>query len=209
MRGIIYTGGELFREAIRERPEAGDLTVAADSGLLAAEALGVRPHIIVGDFDSLGYVPQAPGAELIRVPAEKDETDTQLAVRIALERGADRLLIIGGFGGRADHTLANLYLLEKLAKEGVPARMVNGKTRARFLLSGTEEIERDPRFRYLSLFCAESEATGVCVEGCKYPLRDASLSRSNPTLAVSNEITEDTARVTVRSGGVWIIESGA
>lgn len=208
MRGLIYTGGDFFPERLREFPAPGDLVIAADSGLRAAERMSVRPDLILGDFDSLGYVPTIPEAEIIRVPAEKDDTDTQLAVRIALERGADEFLILGGFGGRPDHTLANLLLLEALARDGIPARMDNGVSRARVLLSGTAEIARDTRFRYLSLFCLEEIAEGVTVEGCRYPLCGATLRRSQPTLAVSNEITSPVARITVQSGGLLILECG-
>ena len=208
MRAVIYTGGEVFPDRIFESPEPGDLVIAADSGLRAALAFGVTPDILLGDFDSLGD-PSAfglpPSVELLRVPAEKDETDTQLAVTVALSRGADSILIIGGFGGRPDHSLANLALLEDLARRRVPALTVNGRVRARFLTFGSVVIPRDPRFRYLSLLPADRSALGVSVEGCKYPLSDAVIRRRVP-YAVSNEITAPTARVSLRSGGLWILE---
>ena len=205
-RAVIYTGGECFPALIRERPQAGDLVLAADSGYRVAVALGVVPDLLLGDFDSLGE-PQAlpPSVKVLRVPAQKDVTDTQLAVRVALEKGADQILIVGGFGGRPDHLLSNLAILEDLARRGVPAQMLNGKNRARFLPSGTVQIPRDDRFRYLSLIAAGKTASGVTVTGCRYPLANATLHRTFQ-FAVSNEITSPTASVSVRSGGLWILE---
>ena len=124
MRAVIYTGGELFPDRVSERPRADDLVIAADSGLAAARAFGVVPHILLGDFDSLGD-PTAqglpPSVEFLRVPAEKDDTDTQLAASVALARGATEVLVVGGFGGRPDHTLANIQLLAMLSQKGISA----------------------------------------------------------------------------------------
>ena len=209
MRAVVYTGGELFPDRVSERPNAGDLVIAADSGLAAARAFGVVPHILLGDFDSLGDPAEQglpPSVEVLRVPAEKDETDTQLAAAVALARGAAEFLIVGGFGGRLDHSLANLALLEDLFRRGVPAVMVNGEVRARFLADGSASLPRDPRFRYLSLIPADRRVTGVTLSGCKYPLRGATLQRRDAGFATSNEITADAAALTVRRGGLWILE---
>lgn len=211
MRAVIYTGGEVFPERVSERAEQGDLTVAADAGLVTAQSFGVVPKILVGDFDSLkdpnGFgLP--PEVEILRVPAEKDETDTQLAVLTALSRGAGEILIVGGIGGRLDHSLANLSLLEDLERRGIPAVLTNGKTRARFFGGGTVTIPRDPNFRYFSLIPADQEIAGVTLTGCKYPLRDAVLVRRNAAFSASNEIIEPVATLTVRRGGLWILECG-
>lgn len=218
MRAVIYTGGELFPDRVCERPRADDLVIAADAGLVAARAFGVVPHILLGDFDSLGDPTAAglpPSVELLRVPAEKDDTDTQLAASVALARGATEILIVGGFGGRPDHTLANLALLEDLFRRGVPAVMVNGASRARFFSGRTTHgdgspatlsLPRDPRFRYLSLIPADVRVTGVSLSGCKYPLRSATLLRRSAGFATSNEISADAATLSVRRGSLWILE---
>ena len=211
MRAVIYTGGEVFPERVSERPSETDLTIAADAGLVTARAFGVVPKILVGDFDSLGD-PSGfglpPEVEILKVPAEKDETDTELAVSIALSRGAKEILMVGGIGGRLDHSLANLALLEALERRGVPATMTNGKTRARFFGGGTVTIPKDPHFRYLSLIPADEEVEGVTLTGCKYPLQNATLYRRNTAFSTSNEITESVAALTVDRGGLWILECG-
>lgn len=207
MKAFLCTGGELFPDGISERPSEDDLILAADAGYRTAQRLGVRPAIVLGDFDSLGGAPELPeGTELLQVPAEKNLTDTQLGVRIALERGARALTIVGGLGGRLDHTLSNLAVLEELWEKKIPAVMTNGKNRVRFLRNNSLLLLRDPQFRYFSLIAVDPSVRGVTLEGCKYPLRNAKLNRKLQ-FAVSNEISGNCALISVRRGGVWVVES--
>lgn len=205
MKAFIYTGGDVWTEHIRELPKEDDLILAADAGLLTARRLGLTPQILLGDFDSLGDPDVPDGTELIRVPAEKNDTDTQLAVRVAIERGAKEIVIVGGLGGRVDHTLSSLAILEDLNGRHVPARMTDGKNRVQFIRNSGALIAKS-EFRFLSLIAADPVVKGVTVEGCKYPLKNAKLSRLNQ-YAVSNEITGNCALVEIRRGGVWLIES--
>ena len=205
MRAFIYTGGTIWPENITERPKREDLVIAADAGLLHAKQFGITPDILIGDFDSLGEPKVGKETELIQVPIEKDDTDTQLAVREALERGADEIVIVGGLDGRLDHTLSTLAILEDLDKRHIHAHITSGKNRARFLRDNSTLIPRSS-FRYLSLIAADPIVKGVSIEGCKYPLKKAKLSRTHQ-YAVSNELTGNCALIDVRKGGVWIIES--
>ena len=205
MRAFIYTGGEIRRENITETPKEGDLVIAADAGLLNARKFGVTPDVLLGDFDSLGEPDVPKETELIRVPAEKDDTDTQLAVRVALERGATELVLVGGLEGRLDHTLSSLAILEELDKKHIHAYFTSGQNRARFLRNNSTLIPRGG-FRYLSLIAADEKVRGVTVEGCKYPLKNAKLSRLYQ-YTVSNELVGNCALIDVRRGGIWIIES--
>ena len=206
MRAFIYTGGNIIKEKIPESPLKEDLVIAADSGYQNALTMGVQPQILLGDLDSLDQSIKVPKeVEIIQVPAEKDLTDTQLAVSLALERGATELVLIGGLGGRLDHTLSNLAILEELNQKHIRALFNNGKNRARFLRNDSFLLLRD-RFRYFSLIAADEKVKGVTVEGCKYPLEKAKLSRYHQ-YAVSNEIVGNCAYIEVRRGGLWIIES--
>ena len=119
MRAFLYAGGPVYPEFITEHPKADDLRIAADSGLRAADALSDRVDILVGDFDSLGEPPARAGMEVVRVPAEKDLTDTQLALEIAVSRGADEIILIAGLSGRLDHTLSTLSVLEDMHARGL------------------------------------------------------------------------------------------
>ncbi len=208
MKAFIYTGGTVFPENITERPEEGDLCIAADSGYNNALLLGVKIHILLGDFDSIGseYLNNIPNdVEKICVPAEKDFTDTQLAIKVALERGAKSIVIIGGLCGRLDHTLSNAAILEKLYGDGIRAVINDGKNRVRYIKSSSELIARS-NFKYLSVIASDKKAKGVSIEGCKYPLAYATLSRDF-AYAISNEISKNCALVSVKKGGIYIIES--
>lgn len=205
MRAIIYTGGIINAANITERPAEGDLLIAADSGWNNAKTLGASPDVLLGDFDSLGRENLPDGPEIYQVPTEKDLTDTQLAVEMALSRGATELVIIGGLSGRLDHTLSNLAILEHLNEKKIPAVMTDGQNRARFVRNSGALVPRGG-FRYLSLIAADETVKGVSVKGCKYPLTNAKLKKTHQ-YAVSNEIEGNCALVEVKKGGLYIIES--
>ncbi len=205
MRAFVYTGGTICPTLITEHPHADDLSVAADAGYHNARLLGERVDVLLGDFDSIGDIPSEEKFERIQVPMEKDLTDTQLAVEIAIERGAEEIFIIGGLSGRIDHTLSTIAILEDLYDRGYHATLSDGQNRVRYMRATTELIAKSG-YTYLSLIAADDAVKGVCVEGCKYPLKNATLHRSLQ-FAVSNEIVENVALVSVKKGGIFIIES--
>ena len=205
---FIYTGGTVFEEYVIEKPEKGDLVIAADAGYLTARRLGITPDVVLGDFDTLGEENIPDGVECLRVPAEKDDTDTQLAVKVAIERGAWEIVMIGGMSGRIDHTLSTLAILEDLweRKAGrIYATLTDGKNRVRFVRSSGVILPRS-QYRYFSLIAADETVKGITLDGCKYPLKNGRISRRNQW-AVSNEITGNCALIEIKRGGVWVIES--
>ena len=204
MKAFIYTGGTVCPEYITEHPRGDDLVIAADSGWKNALALGEKPAVLIGDFDSFtGSLPDGP--EIITLQKEKDNTDTQAAVGVAVSRGATEIVIVGGLSGRLDHTLSNLGLLEKLHSDGIYAVMTDGISRVRFIKNGSSLIGRSG-FRYLSVIAADPKVKGVEIDGVKYPLNGAVIARM-VQYAVSNEIEGNCALIAVRKGGVFIIES--
>ena len=205
MRAFIYTGGSIYAENITEHPKGDDLIIAADSGYMNAKALGVTPDLLLGDLDSLGDIKPPKTAEILQVPAEKDFTDTQLAVDTAIKKGASEIIIVGGLSGRLDHTLSNLGILEELSAKRIHAHITDGANRVRYINSTSTLIPKSG-YRYLSLLCLSEKAKGVSVEGCKYPLKNATLTRSFQ-YAVSNEIVGNCALISVRKGGIYVIES--
>lgn len=206
MKAFIYVGGEIFTEGITEFPKGDDLKISADCGYKNAKKLGIVPDFAVGDFDSGNMAELPRETETIEVPAEKDFTDTQLAIDVALEHGADCMVIIGGLSGRLDHTMSNISLLERLWRLGVRAVITDGKNRVRYIERTSELIGRSD-FKYLSLITADRVAKGVGIEGCKYPLKNARLCRTNNAFTTSNEILKNCALVSVKKGGLYIIES--
>ncbi len=206
MKAWIITGGVISPDNLPERPADGDLVIAADSGLANARALGIEPAVIVGDYDSLGHAPDvADGVEVITVPTEKDVTDTQLAVELALRRGARELAVVGGLGGRLDHTLSNLAILEDALGKGVRATIADGQSRVRLLRNDSTILPRSG-YTYVSLLALDPLCKGVEIEGVKYPLKGARLSRSFG-YAVSNEITGNCCFISVRKGTLLVVES--
>lgn len=197
MKKCYITGAADFAPA-RFRPEPGDLVIAADAGVLHLEKLGVRPDIVLGDFDSLGHVPEFPDVEVS--PVRKDDTDSMLAARRAIERGCDTLLFFGCLGGkRLDHTLANIQTIAWAANEGAAAYLV-GEGCVLTALRGGESLSFDKRYRGdFSVFCLGEDAAGVTERGLNYALEDAPLTARFP-LGVSNSFTGERAFVSVERG---------
>lgn len=203
----IITGGAIHPDHIPERPTKDDLVIAADSGLENARTLGIKVSTVVGDYDSLGHAPDVDaGVEVVTVPTEKDVTDTQLAVEYALQKGAREITILGGLGGRLDHTLANISILEDLLTKGVRATIADGQNRVRLLRNDSTILPRSS-YKYLSLLSLDPISKGVEIEGVKYPLKKARLHRTMGGFGVSNEITGNCCLVAVRKGTLVIIES--
>jgi thiamine pyrophosphokinase len=206
MKSYILTGGVIHPDYIHIKPAKDDLIIAADSGLNNAKLLGLSPQSIVGDYDSLGHAPEVDAdVEVITVPTEKDVTDTQLAVELALQKGATDIHIVGGLGGRLDHTLSNLAILEDLADKKIYAVIEDGHNRARLLRNDSTILPRSP-YTYLSLLALDPKVKGVEIDGVKYPLKNARLERTFG-YAVSNEITGNCCFISVRKGTLLIVES--
>ena len=205
MKAFIFCGGEVFPQYINEDREDGDLVIAADSGYKNARALDFPIDILVGDFDSLGDIPDGVG-EVVRLPQEKDMTDTQYAVELAIKRGATEFVIVASTSGRFDHAISLTAILEDLNARKIRAYIVNGQNRINFIRNSGHIVIRDPNFKYFSLIAASEVVKGVSVEGAKYPLKNKTLTRRSQ-FAVSNEIVKNAALITVKKGGVYIIES--
>ena len=176
---------------------ADDYLLAADGGLCHLEKLNLTPHGIIGDFDSLGYVPA--GAQVF--PVEKDDTDAMLAARKGLELGYREFIFYGALDGpRLDHTLANFQTLQFLADHGATAYLVGNDYIVTVIREETVEFPAKAA-GVLSLFCLGPDAEGVTLKNLYYPLQDGRLTSGFP-LGVSNHFTGKCARVTVQKGSL-------
>ena len=192
---VIFCAAEFDALA---RPLTGeDYLLAADGGLAHLEKLGVKPHGIIGDFDSLGFVPT--GAEVF--PVEKDDTDAMLAARKGLELGFRDFIFYGSMDGpRLDHTIANFQTLQFLADHGATGYLVGRDYLVTVIRNGT--ISFGPEAAgILSLFCLGPDAEGVTIRGLHYPLENGTLTSGFP-LGVSNHFTGREASVTVEKGSI-------
>ena len=183
-------------------PNPGDLVIAADGGY--AQLGGVHADLVVGDFDSLGFVPA--GEHVVRHPAEKDDTDTMLAARIGLERGYRAFVLLGGVGGRLDHTLANIQTLAFLRENGARAALL-GEAETITLIQNESLRFRAGLAGIVSVFSFGAVASGVYERGLAYALADATLTDTNP-LGVSNAFTGAAAEISVQNGRLVVLYAG-
>ncbi len=213
MRAVIFANGAPNLPPHWADLVAGaDLIVAADGGGRHCLRLGVRPHALIGDLDSLTADEvrrlAAQGAQVLRYPVRKDETDLELALLWAAERGATRMDILAGLGGRWDQSLANLILAAHPRLQGRTLTFYDGPQRL-FLIRGCTPIHGRPG-DLVSLIPLTGPAHGVTTEGLEYPLREGTLP-FGVSLGVSNRLTAPQARVCVRRGlvlGVHIPQDG-
>jgi thiamine pyrophosphokinase len=192
------------------------LTVAADGGANTADALGLAIDLVVGDGDSLGEdglaALAARGVAIERSPSDKDESDTELAVIACLSRGATRISVIGAFGGRLDHELANIWLLALPALEDRPVALLDGQTRTTLIRAPGEDgrpVRRPLPGRpgdLVTLLPLGDDVEGITTDALRYPLRDEPL-RLGPARGLSNVRLSNDAAVTVRRGLLLIVES--
>lgn len=177
-----------------------DYILAADGGLTHVRGLGLTPHGILGDFDSLGYVPT--GSTIF--PVEKDDTDAMLAVKKGLSLGYRDFILYGSLDGpRLDHTVANFQALQYLADRGATGYLV-GKDYIVTVIKN-EALRFSPAATgTLSVFCMGADAKGVTLTGLKYPLLGGSLTAGFP-LGVSNSFTGQEAVVSVADGSLLVL----
>ena len=203
MRWVIFCWSQSSVPPADLRPD--DVIVCADSGMEYARRCSVTPSIVLGDFDSYsGEIPS--DAELIRLPKEKDDTDTMYAVRLGLERGVDEFLIAGGIGGRLDHTLGAVQTLNYLASQGISAAMSDGTQWIEVLQAPVQKQYFASASRYFSVLALSDQVTGLTLRGFRFPLENAQITYDYP-LGVSNEITEPIATLSAQSGRFAVIRT--
>lgn len=210
MHVLLFAGGTIQEgSAVEKALAAGDLAIAADSGAQAALAHGYVPAFVVGDLDSLAQETRVElerlGSQIVPVSEEKDETDTELAIDVALQQGASRVTLLGALGGdRFEHSIANILLLA--AFESTQLEIVDGNARA-WLLRGPGETSIEGQAGdLLSLFPLLASAEGVRTENLYYPLRDETLRFGRPR-GISNVLLGTRALVSVRQGLLLVVHS--
>jgi thiamine pyrophosphokinase len=209
MRAIIVANGSVEQdETHAQAVQADDLIIAADGGASIALTLGLQPHVVIGDMDSLPPEIRMElterGCQFVSCAPRKDETDTELAVQYALRAGANEIVLLGATGDRLDHTLANVLLLGMPELERVPATIIAGDTQV-WLLHGGYELEfGGTPGDIVTLLPLGQDAIGVSTAGLEWVLRDDTL-RFGPARGVSNVMTMPEARVRLREGCLLVL----
>ncbi len=222
--GLILTGGRIelsfagdflrnLKQLADTEEEGPGCVIAVDGGLETAERLGLWPDAVAGDLDTVraDVLRRFRGREGIvwnvREP-EKDETDTQLAVRTAMELGCGRLILLGATGGRLDHELSNIHLLKSCLDAGVRAEIYDACNRL-YLLDGHKTWKKGQEYgRYVSFLPFTERVKGITLKGFKYPLDRKDIAIGEEAgLCVSNEIVCDEAEISFDGGILICVES--
>ena len=201
-RAVIFANGVLPNlAAARALLRADDYLIAADGGARHLERLGLRPHLLVGDMDSLSAAEvealEQAGTTVRRYPPAKDETDLELALREAQRAGLREMIVLAGMGGRMDQSLGNLYLLLQPAYITADARLDDGCVEA-FWVRHRAVVQGRPGDT-VSLLPLLGPVEGILTRGLRYPLRGETLYPEH-TRGISNEMLETEATVAVTQG---------
>ena len=205
-RAVIVAGAEIKNyKRIKKYLHDDDFFIFCDSGLKHARKLGVKPNLIVGDFDSYTKTVGRFHSEVIALPCEKDDTDSFFAAKEAISRGFTNFLIIGAVGQRFDHTVANISMLLYLHTKGCQAELLDDYSKMYFISDKAACISSG--CKYFSTINFDGSAHGITIRGAKYPLNNAEI-KPEYQYGISNEVLPgETAEVTVDRGNLLIIQT--
>lgn len=214
-RALIVASGSLkspglFEEAYRD----ADIIIAADGGLRHLQSLGLRPHILVGDMDSAEEYGldsayradlEAGGVEVIKLKVKKDESDMEIALEIAKERGAEEIIMLAAIGSRMDHSLFNINLAFDLRLKGYTVRLYDGLQELFPLIAGDELDIKNREGLTLSIV-PYTDLRGLSLRGFDYPLNDVDVPYMK-TLTSSNIVNSDPALIKLKQGRALVVIS--
>ena len=211
---IIVSGGNIQRDFAldflkKNKTEKVDL-IAADRGVEFFKGTDWQPDVAVGDFDSLSaagkeYLATLTDTEIIYLKPEKDDSDTQSAANFAIDRGAEKIVILGATGNRIDHLMANLGLLVHGRSRGADIILIDQWNYMKLISSHTILRKKEQFGKYVSFFSLEGDLPGLTLKGFKYPLNNHCLKASDSGLTVSNEIAEEEAIVEYEAGTLLML----
>ncbi len=204
MTKAVIIGGAPVSDYKRARSfiDENDYIIFCDSGLAHSEKLGIKPNLIIGDFDS--HENPHSSAETIVLPHMKDDTDTVFAVKEVIKRGFDSCVMLGCAGGRIDHTAGNISALLMLENAGVKAMLADDYCEMEILTDKEKYIEDS--YPYFSLLCLFGQAKGVNISGALYPLENAEI-KPDYQYGISNEpLPGETAKVSVKEGRLLLVK---
>ena len=199
--GICYIVGAGECKKLDINKKSDDMIIAADGGYRYLLEAGIEPDVIIGDFDSLGVIPD--GRNVIKLNPVKDVTDMYAASEIGIEKGYSEFCFYGACGGRFDHTLANIQLAVSLSQKNIRVFINDGDSIITAITDDSIEFSEE-NSGYISVFSHSDECTGVYIKGLKYPLENATLKNSFP-LGVSNEFIGYKSKITIGNGTAVIV----
>lgn len=211
MSTLIVTGGNVNTELLKKILEENkfETIIAADKGLEALNKINVMPNYIIGDFDSVNKTTlnqyENKNIEITYLKPEKDFTDTHMAIKLAIEKRAKHITIIGATGTRMDHTLANIHALNEALQNNVPTEIINENNRI-MLINKKAKLIKNTNYKYVSIIPLTTKITGVTLEGFKYNIENATINLGE-SIGVSNEQIEQEALIEIKEGIAILIYS--
>ena len=212
-RCLMVTGGPLDLSFGRRflLGRTYELVIAVDAGLAACEALGLRPDLLVGDFDTLGrerlleYQERSGVRTDVHQP-EKDETDTELALLTAARQGCEAVDILGALGGRMDHAIGNIQLMYQFFCQGMEVNIYDARNRL-YLLGGHKVFHREKVYgKYISFLPMTETVEGLTLRGFKYPLQRRTIGLGT-SLCISNELKREEGILELERGVLLCVEA--
>lgn len=199
---VVVLGGFIGNyEEIKEKISRDSYFIYCDRGLIHEKGLGRKPDLAVGDFDSC---PIPEGTEVITLPREKDDTDGRYGVKEAIKRGYKEIIILGAIGGRIDHTLGNIYLLDYIYSNGLSGIIIGDSSSIEIV--GKEKKYIEKCYPVFSLIAAFGKAEGIEIRGAKYNLVNGTIE-PNFQYGISNEVDKSVAEVWVEKGKLLLIKN--
>ncbi len=202
-RCVIIGGGECSVNIVKSNITLDDYIICADSGFDILSDTDIEPNLLIGDFDSIKSTPD--NIEKITLPVEKNVTDCEASYIEGVKRGFNKFLILGGTGGRFEHTFANISVMARASKEGNEIVMIDDKHLFRSITNSKIQIPFAPD-KQISVFAFGEKAIGVYEKGFHYSLNNYSLDPFVP-LGISNDVSENIGEISVEKGTLIIIET--
>ena len=209
MKCVIIANGDLeyTKDIIRVIKNA-QLIISADGGARHLRALNILPHVMIGDFDSIHQDEKAffkeKKVKMITFSSRKDHTDSDLCVTWAIDNNATDITLLGVTGTRLDHTLANIFLLKKLARQTIPARILN-KNNEIHIVTDFIELKGQPG-NLLSIIPVTEEVIGITLKGLEYPLTNATIEMGS-SIGISNFFKDPIVSISIEKGVLIVTKS--
>lgn len=202
---VIFSGPDISDTSFLDKYDFSQCTVlAADCGTRLLNRIGVTPDVVIGDFDS-SDAPDGSTGRVIKHSVKKDDTDTMLCIKYALDMGADDITIVSGIGGRLDHTVANIQSLYYILKSGAKGRIISSDDEVILISPGAYSLKKRDGFS-MSLFSYSPKVFGLSIIGAEYEVRNADIDNSFP-IGASNHIIEKSCEISFNSGTLLVVFS--
>lgn len=207
----IFTGGNLDKQILSNIDISNKLIIGVDYGIEWLFNQNIVPDYFVGDFDSidvnlLNKLNKDYKQRIIKYSVNKDETDTELALRYAITFDPDLITIVGGIGSRIDHVIANINILLQAERANIKAIIYDIKNRIQLLLPGKSCLIEKSIYKYISLIPFSESVEGINLIGFKYPLYDSTMKLGFP-YGISNELISERGCISIKKGVLLVIES--